>query len=222
MTQYQVQAPDGHTVTLQGPPGATQAQVLAQAQSLYRPAAGQPGVNEMMGDLATADAQGDHQLAQTIAGRIRQAQNPNGAIAGEPDLGSAGNAALAAGIHFVHQLPFVGDAAITAGRQANDLANGRGFDWQKANQEAHQTIQSAQQQHPVASTVGGIAGGIDTGVIGGGALKAAGAVLPGARALQGALALRKGQLLANAARVRSAGIRRKLRAFSGDDCAQER
>lgn len=209
MAQYQVQAPDGHTITLQGPAGATQAQVLAQAQSLYRPASGPPGVNEMMGDLATADAHGDTQLAQTIAGRVRQAQNPTGAIAGEPDLGSAGNALLAGGIHFVHQLPFVGDAAITAGRAINDVSNGRGFDWQKANQEAHQTIESAQQQHPVASTVGGVAGGIDTGVIGGGVLKAAGA-LPGvvgrgSAALQSALALRKGQVVANAARLAAVG-----------------
>lgn len=192
MAQYQVQAPDGHMVTIEGPDGATQAQVIAQAQSLYKPGA-------------------------------QQAQNPNGAIAGEPDLGGAGNAALAAGIHFVHQLPFVGDAAITAGRQINDVTNGRGFDWQKANQEAHETISSAQQQHPIASTVGGIAGGIDAGVAGGELLKGAsalpGAIGRGSSALQAALQLRKGQLAANAARVAAVGATAAAAQAGGEQAA---
>lgn len=182
-----------------------------------------PSVDEMMADLATADQHGDTALAQTIAAKIKQAQDPNGAIAGEPDLGGAGNMALAAGIHFVHQLPFVGDAAITAGRQINDLANGRGFDWQKANQEAHETIQSAQQQHNIASTVGGIAGGIDAGVVGGALLKGAsalpGAVGRGSAALQAALALRKGQLVANAARVAAVGATAAAAQAGGEQAA---
>ena len=39
MTQYTVQAPDGKTITLEGPEGASQANVIAQAQQLYKPSA---------------------------------------------------------------------------------------------------------------------------------------------------------------------------------------
>ena len=39
MAQYTVQAPDGHTITLEGPEGASQADVIAQAQKLYQPKA---------------------------------------------------------------------------------------------------------------------------------------------------------------------------------------
>jgi hypothetical protein len=37
MAQYTVQAPDGQTITLEGPNGASQADVIAQAQKLYQP-----------------------------------------------------------------------------------------------------------------------------------------------------------------------------------------
>lgn len=36
MTQYTVQAPDGSTITLEGPEGASQAEVIAKAQELYQ------------------------------------------------------------------------------------------------------------------------------------------------------------------------------------------
>lgn len=39
MAQYTVQAPDGQTITLEGPDGASQAEVIAQAQKLYQPKA---------------------------------------------------------------------------------------------------------------------------------------------------------------------------------------
>lgn len=39
MAQYTVQAPDGQTITLEGPDGASQADVIAQAQRLYQPKA---------------------------------------------------------------------------------------------------------------------------------------------------------------------------------------
>lgn len=160
-----------------------------------------PSVDEMMQDLQTADAAGDQQLAQHIAGQIKLTQH--GAIAGEPDLGSVGNAALAGGLHFVHQLPLVGDAAITAARGIADMRNGQGFDWGRANDEAHQILDSAQQGHPIASTLGGVAGGADAALIGGGALRAAGVAAPAA------LALRPGVgaagMAANAGRLAVAG-----------------
>lgn len=134
-----------------------------------------PSVQEMQADLQTAQSHGDGALAQHISGLIQQAQRQSsGAIEGEPDLGGVGNSILAGGVHFVHQLPLVGDAAITASRWANDQLNGRQTSWQQANAEAHQTINSAQQAHPIASTVGGIAGGVDTAIVGGGAAKTLG------------------------------------------------
>jgi len=39
MAKYMVQAPDGQTITLEGPEGASQADVIAQAQKLYQPKA---------------------------------------------------------------------------------------------------------------------------------------------------------------------------------------
>lgn len=37
MAEYTVKAPDGKTITLQGPDGASQADIIAQAQALYKP-----------------------------------------------------------------------------------------------------------------------------------------------------------------------------------------
>lgn len=42
MAEYTVQAPDGKTITLQGPDGASEADVIAQAQALYTPKAAAP------------------------------------------------------------------------------------------------------------------------------------------------------------------------------------
>lgn len=42
MPTYKVQAPDGKTITLEGPAGASQADVIAQAQKLYQPKAAAP------------------------------------------------------------------------------------------------------------------------------------------------------------------------------------
>lgn len=39
MAEYAVKAPDGKTITLQGPDGASEADIIAQAQALYTPAA---------------------------------------------------------------------------------------------------------------------------------------------------------------------------------------
>lgn len=161
-------------------------------------------IQEMQADQQTAQAHGDTALAQHIGSLIQQAHSQaSGAIDGEPDLGQVGNSVLAGGIHFVHQLPLVGDAAITAGRWANDQLNGRQTSWQQANAEAHQTINSAQTRHPIASTVGGVLGGVDTAVVGGGAMKAAG----GGEAVISALpkATTVAQHAANAARMAAAG-----------------
>lgn len=152
MAQYTVQAPDGHIVTLEGPPGASHDEVIAQAQKLY-----QPGQQ-------TARQRAEQKVADETDAR-RQA---NGAIEGAPDFGKVGNTVLAAGMHFVHQLPLVGDLALTAGQAGVD-----GRTWKQANDLVHRQLGSAQASHPVASTAGGVAGGIDSAIVGGAALKSA-------------------------------------------------
>lgn len=162
-----------------------------------------PSAQDLTNALRAADAAGDTAGAQRIAALLKDQaaapQNPNNAIAGEPDLGSdAANSALAAGLHFVHQLPFVGDAALTGARLLANQSNGEGGNWQQANQDVHTMLDSAQQGHPVTSTLGGVAGGADAAIVGGGALKAAG--VPAAlTTLQG------GQPLLNGARLALAG-----------------
>ncbi len=42
MAEYTVKAPDGKTITLQGPDGASQEDIIAQAQALYKPQASTP------------------------------------------------------------------------------------------------------------------------------------------------------------------------------------
>lgn len=148
------------------------------------------------------------QMQAALAQHYGPGGHGDGAIAGQPDLGGVGNAVLAGGMHFVHQLPFVGDAALTGARLIANQVNGEGGDWQNANHDVHTMLDSAQQQHPVSSTVGGVAGGVDAAVVGGGALKAAEG-LPiigdGLAAISRATQLRKGQMLANAARMAAAG-----------------
>ena len=50
MAKYTVQAPDGQTITLEGPEGASQAEVIAKAQELYKPISKPTGIiDEMFG-----------------------------------------------------------------------------------------------------------------------------------------------------------------------------
>jgi hypothetical protein len=155
-----------------------------------------PSVDEMMGDLQQADAAGDTQLAQHIAGLIKAQQNPNGAIAGEQDLGSVGNAALAFGVHEIHEIPVIGDLGLAAGRWAKQNLSGQPTTWHDAAQQTQAVINSAQQEHPVASTLGGAAGGLAGAVAGGEALDAVSG---------GRLALKAGEPVANAARLAAGG-----------------
>lgn len=50
MAKYTVQAPDGQTITLEGPEGASQEEVIAKAQELYKPLSKPTGIiDEMFG-----------------------------------------------------------------------------------------------------------------------------------------------------------------------------
>lgn len=153
---------------------------------------------DLVAALRQADAAGDTVGAQRIAGMIR-AQNSapqHGQIAGERDLGPAGNAAMAAGIHAVHQIPVLGDLGLAAGRWARGQLAGEGTTWDQANHEVRQIVDSAQEQHPVASTVGGVAGGLSSAALGGEALEGASG---------GRLALQAGEHAANVGRLAASG-----------------
>jgi len=53
MAEYKVRAPDGHIVTLRGPDGASNEEIVAQAQRLYQPGGGAGGDEEPRGVLGT-------------------------------------------------------------------------------------------------------------------------------------------------------------------------
>ena len=57
MAEYTVQAPDGKEITIEGPVGASHADVIAQAQKLYRPQAPQQGGNIINSDVPTVVGQ---------------------------------------------------------------------------------------------------------------------------------------------------------------------
>lgn len=171
MATYTVQAPDGHTVTLQGPDGASHDEVIAQAQKLYQPKGATP-----------------------------TQQPTHGQVAGLPNLGGFVNSALAGDLQFTHNIPLVGDTMLTAARYAHDaLIEKKPTSWSQANAEVHQILGDAAAQHPVSSAVGGAAGAVDSAVLGGAALKAAGG---GVAALN---AIPKGPALQTAARLAAAG-----------------
>ncbi len=56
--QYTIQAPDGHTITLEGPDGATSDEVIAQAQKLYKPADNAGILAEQAAKFPTSAEQG--------------------------------------------------------------------------------------------------------------------------------------------------------------------
>ncbi len=73
MTEYTVRAPDGKTITLNGPPGASQADVIAQAQKLYQPKVATPkpallGPKAVAKDVARSGVAGVGQGVEGIVG----------------------------------------------------------------------------------------------------------------------------------------------------------
>jgi hypothetical protein len=94
MAQYTVQAPDGQTITLEGPEGASQAEVIAQAQKLYK-----PPVKEVV--YPTEEARQAAEARQAVVGRqagrraVVQPITPLEAVAGDVFKGAVLNPALA-------------------------------------------------------------------------------------------------------------------------------
>jgi hypothetical protein len=134
MTQYTVRAPDGKTITLDGPPGASQADVIAQAQKLYKPqAASQPAPaakdpsgyfsgmdSRMHGAINAAEGQLGSDFRSAYGpqpkGAPSGAGNPGGARAGAADR-------LGGDILDVLKSPFVGAVSGATGldRQSSDV-----------------------------------------------------------------------------------------------------
>lgn len=173
-----------------------------------------PSVDEMMQDLQTADAAGDTELAQHIAGQIKAVQNTATAAAAGPALSDAAQQAvppdhglldtLSAGVRAAsHQVPLIGDTAMTLGAMGSDALHGNPVDYARANSEVQGLLAQDAANHPIVTAVGGVAGAGLTAAAGGAALKAAGVAAPAA------LALRPGAgaagLAANAGRLALAG-----------------
>lgn len=138
MTQYTVQAPDGHTLTIEGPPGATQEQVMAQAQALYKPGTN-PG--------------GSSQHALPANPTTPEGTQMQGDIPGGP----AGAFIARAG----HELFGLGDVAGSLAHMATDQ---RHLGYKQAYDEYMSAMKVGDQNHPVASTAGTIAGGADAAI----------------------------------------------------------
>lgn len=69
MAQYTVKAPDGKTITLEGPEGATEQQVIAMAQQLYKPEA-PSGFLKGLKDLAAGGGQAIARGIETVAEKV--------------------------------------------------------------------------------------------------------------------------------------------------------
>lgn len=206
-----------------------------------------PSVQEMMGDLQAADAAGDHQLAQHIAGLIKAQQSAPPAPAVDPGVAAFQRAGLAnnqrplappppaptqqqqvaaaaaklpAGdqaaldargplVNTVdafassagHNMLGIGDAAGNVGTMARQALGGKPVDYATANRMNSAERNYLSARHPVASALGGGVGAVDTAVVGGAALKAAGLVTP----VTDALAATEGQVVQNLGKLAVGG-----------------
>lgn len=184
MATYTVQAPDGKTITLDGPDGASQADVIAQAQALYaaHPAsAAPPAAPSGVNPAAFAAAQS--------AAAKNDAQDPYGA------RGEDQNRALANSYSFGGAFPVKGGIEATKTAVLNLLGRGPGYsagDAYKATvAEEQQRLDAYKAAHPTESGAYSFAGaaGNPLNVVGGewingatGAAKVARAALAGGAA----------------------------------------
>ena len=86
MAEYTVQAPDGKEITIEGPAGASHADVIAQAQKLYRPQAPQQGGNIINSDVPTVVGEKPNpqpvvEPQRTLADYLKAAPQVAGALA---------------------------------------------------------------------------------------------------------------------------------------------
>jgi hypothetical protein len=126
MAQYTVQAPDGNTITLEGPEGATQEQVIAQAQQLYKA----PAVQE------------NKPQASAYQSFLESLKNPE-----EPLLGSKSSQAASSAL--------VGETVKNLGAATQLVPFGIGEKLGNPMVETGQAmVEGSKQLSPVAGTIG--------------------------------------------------------------------
>lgn len=84
MALYTVEAPDGNIVTLEGPDGASESDVIAQAQALYKPAPALADRSFLQRTFSDPFMRGANQLQQ--AGNIREALDGDNATGAMQDF----------------------------------------------------------------------------------------------------------------------------------------
>jgi hypothetical protein len=176
------------------------AQLYQTTRAAEDAAAAPNGVSQQSGGI-TVDT---GKAAQYEARRQAQQAPLTRAETGLPDLGSANAVAdpiIAGAENFGHNMLGIGDALGGAGRMAAQALHGAPVDYQTAENQYQAQRNYLSREHPVASGVGGLAGAIDTGVIGGAGLKAAGLLSP----VTNALAATEGQVVGNIAKMGLAG-----------------
>jgi hypothetical protein len=81
MARYSIKAPDGHIVTLEGPDGASESDVIAQAQRLYKPAPALDSRNLLQRTITDPFMRGVNQLQQSgNIGSALYGDDPSGAM----------------------------------------------------------------------------------------------------------------------------------------------
>jgi hypothetical protein len=157
MAQYTVQAPDGQTITLEGPEGASQAEVIAQAQKLYTAPVKEPV-------YPTEEARQAAEARQTVVGRqagrraVVQPITPLEAVAGDVFKGAVLNPALAV-------------AQVVGGQKARDYASGIEQQQQAARKEAGlEGVALGELAGAIISPVNRLIPAGSTGIVGRGAL----------------------------------------------------
>lgn len=95
MATYKVKAPDGQTITLNGPDGASDSDVMAQAQRLYKPMPATEWNNEAQMDLPVSS--GANPLKAMTVGPAEAALHVGSSMVAAPVAGLAGIGSMLAG-----------------------------------------------------------------------------------------------------------------------------
>lgn len=191
-----------------------------------------PTEEQLIGALKQADAAGDTAGAQHIADIIKQqrasAAAPAPAAPAMPQanipapitrdqtgLGPelkvgpvSSDQVTAAAENFGHNMLGIGDVIGAGGRMIAQARAGQPVDYDTASKQYQTQRNYLNAAHPIASTVGGVAGAVDTGVLGGAAI-GAGAKAVGLSSVlspvTSALALKEGEVVGNIGRLGLAG-----------------
>src|SRR6185437_6837647 len=182
MPKYRITAPDGHTLEITAPDGASQADVLAYAQKNYQPATSDDAAAEAANNAHAEGAQAGAEENQLVSG-IR-------GVAHAATFGT--NDYLNAGARYIGQRAIGVD---NPDSYATDLAFTRGQE------------QGSSDQNPLSYGVGNVGGAIASGAaLERGAVAAASRVAPNAvRTARSVLTLQRGEPVKNLLRLAGLG-----------------